>query len=87
MKSIFGADHPVAPTAKAREVPGITGVWFFRDHNIDRYWRGTVTDEETGQEYDVRQAAFGWNVNDDLGRNHYGLTLRHAILKARAANG
>lgn len=86
MRGIFGADHPTSPNAKALDVPGIREARFHRDHNIDRFWRGIVYDEETGQEYDVRQVAFGWNVNDDWGRDFFGLTLRHAILKARAAN-
>ena len=87
MKSIFGANHPTTPSQKALDVPGIKTAHFWKSRQVGDLFYGVIYDEQTGQEYDVREVRFGWNVNDDWGHTHFGLTLRHAILKARAANG
>lgn len=84
-KTRDGRDN--TPTVWALDVEGVKSATFWASKTgsleIDT---GVVYDEVTGQEYDVRKVRHGWNVNDDFGRNHYGLTLRHAIIKARAAN-
>lgn len=72
------------PTVRAMDVEGVETAHFWAEGNTP--WHGIVYDAVTNQEYDVRQLRFGWNVNDDWGGNHFGLTLRLAILKARAAN-
>ena len=72
------------PTSMALDVEGIKAAQFWsRDA---KPWVGVVYDSVTGQEYDVRKVRFGWNVNDDLGRSHFGLTIAWAIGVARAAN-
>ena len=83
MRSVLGTTVRT-PSAKALEVEGVKHAHFWRDDGTG--WRGVVSDSLTGQEYDVRQTSFGWIVNDDWGIDHFGLTLRHAILRARATN-
>lgn len=87
MRSPFG-EKSRTPSAKALEVPGIKDASFWQDPRRlgDNTYRGVVYDEVVGQEYDVREVRFGWIVNDDWGGDHFGLTIRHAILKARVAN-
>lgn len=74
------------PRAKALAVPRIKHAQFWKNKQVGEFFYGLVYDADTDQEYDVRQVRFGWNVNDDWGRNHFGITLQHALLKARAAN-
>lgn len=73
----------------ALAIPGIKSADFSGRPNISTdYITGVVYDEETGQEYDVVKETknSSWRVNDDFGRNHVGMSLKQAVLRARAAN-
>jgi hypothetical protein len=83
MRSIFGIDHRSTPDAKAKEVEGVTAVQFQRTNGA---YTGTVHDTRTNQVYELTQVRFGWVLLDEWCIEHFGLTVRHAILKARAAN-
>lgn len=85
MPSIFGINHPTTPGAKALQVPGITNPHFTRVNGSSEY-TGSVHDSHTNQVYELRQVRFGWIVLDEWCVEHFGITLRHAILKARSAN-
>lgn len=70
-------DHP-----DALAIEGVKSQhWFLRGE----LWHAVVFDSFTGQEYDVRQTPFGWNVNDDNGRDYHRHVFEDAIQAARGA--
>lgn len=75
------------PTVQALAVEGVTAASFWGGEpgtmEVDR---GVIYDVVSGQETFMHKVSFGWIASDDAGRDFFGLTVRHAILKARATN-
>lgn len=75
----------MTPAQQALSIPTVKSA-NLRKSNLGR-WMGTVYDETTGIEFDVRQSGmFSWWASDDNGTRHHGRNLKRAVTKAIRAN-
>lgn len=76
-------DHVTEAMRAALDIDGIKSASFrLTDVGIV----GTMWDDYTGQEYDVRKGPGGWNVNDDNGDDYQAFTIETAIMLARGSD-